>query len=325
MRSLLSLILIIAVLLGIERSAEGQQPTKIPRIGLLFIGRPLPNHSRLFRQPFLERFEELGYEQGKNVVIEIRYAHGKPNPLPQLAAELVRLKVSVIVAQGPRVTGYAMKATKTIPIVMAAGGDPISRGFVDSLNRPGGNVTGMAGDVKGLNGKRMELYKEAFPWISRVTILEAGSDRNRAIKHRDALKSLGVNVQIVPIRRSDGIEGTFAKVIASRPDALVTIRGLLSIRNAKKIADFAVKKRLPSMHQSKRFVEVGGLMSYGFDRSAIWGRAAVYVDKILKGADPATLPVEPPRLEFVINLKTAQKIGVTIPPEILLEANEVIK
>ena len=291
----------------------------------MFIGPPSHNRSIVFRQAFLGRFEELGYVQGKNVLIEIRFARRKPEVLQQLASELVGLKVSVIVAQGPRVTGYAMKATKTIPIVMAAGGNPVKRGFVDSRNRPGGNVTGVASYIKGLKVKQMELFKEAFPWISRVTILKAGTSRYKEIEYRDALKSLGVNVQIVPIRRSDGIGETFAKVIASRPDALVTIRGNLSLRYAKEIADFAVKKRLPSMYEAKRFVDVGGLMSYGVDRSAVWGRAAVYVDKILKGANPATLPVEPAPLKLVINLKTAQKIGATIPPEILLEANQVIK
>ena len=326
MRSLLSLVLIIAVLLGAAQSAQGQQPPKIPRVGLLFIGPPAANRSIVFRQAFLGRFEELGYVHGKNVVLEFRYARRNPKALPQLAAELIGLKVSVIVAQGPRVTAYALKATKTIPIVMAAGGNPVKRGFVNSLNRPGGNVTGVASYVKGLNGKRMELYKEAFPWITRVTIFDAGSARYRAKELRDALKSLVVkDVQIVPIRRSEGIEETFAKVMAWRPDALVTVRGNLSLRYAKEIADFAVKKRLPSMYESKRFVDVGGLMSYSVDRSAIWRRAAVYSDKILKGAKPATLPVEPPQLKFVINLKTVQKLGVTIPPEILLEANDVIK
>ncbi len=325
MKSLITLVLVVAVLIGIERPAAGQQPANVPRIGMLFIGSPSSKGTRVFREIFLERFKELGYVKGKNVVVESRYAGRKPDLLTQFAAELVGLKVSVIVAQGPRVTGYAMKATKTIPIVMAAGGNPVSRGFVDSLNRPGGNVTGLASYVKGLTGKRMELYKEAFPWISRVTILKAGSDRYRAKEYRDALKSLGVNVQVVAIRRSEGIGETFAKVIASRPDALVTIRGNLSLRYAKEIADFAVKKRLPSMYESKRFVDVGGLMSYSVDRSAIWRRAAVYSDKILKGAKPATLPVEPPQLKFVINLKTVQKLGVTIPPEILLEANDVIK
>ncbi len=325
MKSLITLVLVVAVLLGIERPAAGQQPANVPRIGMLFIGSPSSKGTRLFREIFLERFKELGYVKGKNVVVESRYARRKLDLLTQFAAELVGLKVSVIVAQGPRVTGYAMKATKTIPIVMAAGGNPVSRGFVDSLNRPGGNATGLSSYVKGLNGKRMELYKEAFPLISRVTILKAGSDKYRAGEHRDALRSLGVSVQIVPIRRSEEIEETFAKVIGSRPDALVTIRGNLSLRYAKEIADFAVKKRLPSMYESKRFVDVGGLMSYGLDRSAIWRRAAVYVDKILKGANPATLPVELPQLELVINLKTARKIGATIPPEILLEANQVIK
>ena len=167
MKSLFSLVLVVAVLVGAGQSAQGQQLPKIPRIGLLFIGSPSGNRSKVFRQAFLGRFEELGYVQGKNVLIEIRYARRNPKGLPQLAAELVHLKVSVIVAQGPRVTGYIMKATKTIPIVMAAGGDPIRRGFVDSMTRPGGNVTGVASYLKGLAAKRMELFKEAFPWFRR--------------------------------------------------------------------------------------------------------------------------------------------------------------
>ena len=323
MRSLLSLVLIVTVLVGAGQSAEGQQ-VKIPRVGLLFQGPPREGSSNSL-QTFLRSLEELGYIQGKNVLIEIRYTRRKREHLLKLAAELVRLKVSVIVAAGPRVTGYVLKATKTIPIVMGGGGNPVKRGFVDSLMRPGGNVTGVATYVKGLISKRMELLKETFPQISRVTILKAGSNKTRAKEHRDALKSLGVNVQIVPIRRSEKIGETFAKVIASRPDALVTIRGGLSIRYRKEIADFAIKKRLPSMYMEKRFVSAGGLMTYGVDYQSVWRRAAVYVDKILKGANPATLPVEPPQLVLIINLKTAKKIGVTIPPEILLEANEVIK
>jgi len=323
MKSLASIVLIVAVLVGVQRSAEGQQ-VKIPRVGLLFQGTPREGSSN-FLQTFLRRLEELGYIQGKNVSIEIRYARRKRDRLPQLAAELVRLKASVIVAAGPRVTRSVMKATKRIPIVMAGGGNPVKRGFVDSLNRPGGNMTGVSSYVKGLNFKRMELLKETAPRISRVTILKAGTSKTRATHHQKAGKRLGWKVQIVTIRRSEGIEETFAKVIGSHPDALVTVRGKLSIRYAKEIADFAAKKRLPSMHMSKHFVNVGGLMSYGFDYPAIWRRAAVYVDKILKGANPATLPVEPPQLELIINLKTAQKIGVKIPPEILLEANHVIK
>jgi putative ABC transport system substrate-binding protein len=272
MKSLVSLVLIVAVLVGVGRSAEGQQPTKIPRIGLLFITSP-SNTKR--RDTFLRRFEELGYIQGKNVVIEIRYAREKRDLLPQLAAELVRLKVSVIVASSPRVTRSVMKATKTIPIVMDGGGNPVRRGFVDSLNRPGGNVTGVSSYVKGLHFKRMDLLKETVPRISRVTILKAGTSKTRATDHQNAGKSLGLNVQIVTIRRSEGIEGAFAKVIASHPDALVTVRGKLSIRYAEEIADFAVKKRLPSMYMSKPFVNVGGLMSYGVDYPAIWRRAAV--------------------------------------------------
>jgi len=326
MRTSIPLLVVVVLLALAEGTARAQDLSKVPRIGIVATGSAKHYRSQASDHAFLRGLEELGYIEGKNVVIEKRYAGGTRDLLPQLAAELVRLKVSVIVAYGPIATRSAMKATKKIPIVMVGGGKPVTRGLVDSLVRPGGNVTGLASYVKGLNGKQMELLKESFPRISRVTLLNGGARKRRIKKHQTAGKGLGLDVQIVTIHRSEGIEGAFAEVMATRPDALFAVRSKLIIRYAKEIADLAVKNRLPSMYQSKRFVNAGGLMSYGPDYASIYRRAADYVDKILKGANPATLPVEPPpKLEFIINLKTARKIGVTIPPGVLMRADEVIK
>lgn len=325
MRTTVLLLLFVAVLAFVEGSAGAQRQPQVPRIGVLLSGPRPTLGGQPNRQLFLQGLQELGYVEGKNIVIEYRSANGKLDLLPDLAAELISLKVSVIVANAPTAIGSAIRETKTIPIVMVGGGNPVGRGFVKSLSVPGGNVTGLSGDVRGLDGKRLELLKEAFPGIARVAILNPQRRKVSVDNYERAAKALGVNVETVDVHSPAEFETAFLKLTSMRSDALITMRELLSIQYARQIAEFALKKRIPAMYESEEFVKAGGLMSYGVNYRAQWQRAAFYVDKILKGASPASLPVEPPQIQFVINLATARKIGRAIPPEILLEANEVIK
>ncbi|HEV8342653.1 MAG TPA: ABC transporter substrate-binding protein [Candidatus Binatia bacterium] len=318
MRTLIALLLIVSFLALAEQSARAQRPTQVPRIGILGSGPA-------FVAEFLQELRQLGYIEGKNIIVEYRFPKGNIELLPELAADLVRLKVSVIVASSPTASGPAIKATKTIPIVMVGGGDPVSRGFVESLSLPGGNVTGLSSDARGLDGKRLELLKETFPGIARVALLNPRRRKVSVDNYALAAKELGVDLETVDVQSPAEFARAFSKITLMSSDALITMREVLSIRHAQQITEFALKKRLPAMYESEEFVKAGGLMSYGVNYRALWRRAAVYVDKILKGANPAVLPVEPPQFEFVINLQTAKKIGRTIPPEILLEANEVIK
>lgn len=327
MKTIFPLILLITVSALGTPQATGQEAKKIHRIGLLSSGAPTtPGHQRT-RQAFLQGLEGLGYVDGKNIIVEYRYANRKRGALPGLAAELVRLGVDVIVPSGPTVVRPAMKATKTIPIVMPNGGDPVEQGFVKSFSRPGGNVTGVAGVAKGIRHKRVELLKETFPRASRVALLVPDPKRTeRAEEYAEAGKKLGMEIDPIGVSRREEFEGAFSTIILKRPHALIVIRNTLTLNYAEQIAEFEIKNRLASMNEQGHFAVAGGLMSYSESLPAMWHRAAVFVDKILKGAKPADLPVEPPpKFEFVINLKTAEKIGVTSPPEILLEANEVIK
>lgn len=306
-------------------TAQDSGAQKIPRIGLLVSGaRSNPGHQKNLRA-FLQGLEDLGYVEGKNIIVEYQYANRKRSAVPELAAQLVRLRVDVIVPSGPTAVGPAMKATTTIPIVMPNGGDPVGQGFVESLSRPGGIVTGMAGVAKGIRDKRMALLKETFPRASRVVVLvpDPTQRTHRAEQYIDAGKKLGVEVEPVGVSKRDEFQKAFSTIIAKHPDALFVIRNTLTLNYAEQIAEFAIGQRLPSMNEQGHFAVAGGLMAYSEDLPGNWRRAAVFVDKILKGANPATLPVEPPPLKLIINLKTAEKIGVTIPPEILLEANEV--
>lgn len=321
MKILYSLVLIIIVSTLASTPTTAQQ--QIPRIGLLS-GGSFQGHER-HRRELLQGLEELGYVEGKNIIIEYRYAERKRDLLPNLAAELVGLDVSLIVAGAPNAIRAAMKTTRTIPIVMVSGGNVLSRGFVESLARPGDNVTGLRTGVKGLGSKRMELIKETFPSVSRVTVLNPRRRKQAADDYKTAGKNLGIEVEVVDVRNSEDLKDAFERITKRRPDGLIAIRNELTIGHVKDITEFANRNKLVSMYQSEFFVEQGGLMFYGINYRKMWLRAAVYVDKILKGANPATLPVEPPQLELVINLKTAEKIGVTIPPEILLEANGVIQ
>ncbi|MBI2180948.1 MAG: ABC transporter substrate-binding protein, partial [Deltaproteobacteria bacterium] len=274
---------------------------------------------------------ELGYIEGQNIAIEYRYAEGKLDRYPELAAELVRLKVDIIVVAGGTATTLAAKnATKTIPIVMVGlGSDPVEAGLVDSLARPGGNVTGLTLLSRELGGKRLELFKEAVPKVARVAVLYDPTVRDSVLDVKEVLpvaaRALGLTIQSWEVRDADGFERVFAALSKQRPDGLYVPAGALMRNNGKRIAGFALKSRLPSVYDDREAVDAGGLMYYGADVAESYRRVAYYVDRILKGAKPADLPVERPmRFEFVINLKTAKQIGLTIPQWTLMKATKVI-
>ena len=324
------IVLLVGLTLASVNLVEAQQPKKIPRIGFLAGGSR--SADSLLIETFWQRLKELGYIEGQNIAAEYRFAEGAPERLPNFAAELVRLKVNVIVAPGSGAVA-AKKATNTIPIVIAYG-DPVGSGLVASLANPGGNVTGLSGFVSELGGKDLELLKEAFPKVSRVAVLwwnqtnPSGIDQDTPLlgDMKVAAGALRVTLQPLELRGLDDFEPAFSAIKGERANALIVLRNPLTATHRTRIVDFAAKSRLPSMYGDKEFVDAGGLMSYGINIADLWGRAAVYVDKILKGAKPADLPVEQPtKFEFVINLKAAKQIGLTIPPNVLVRADQVIK
>jgi ABC-type uncharacterized transport system substrate-binding protein len=311
--------------------AEAQQPTKVPRIGYLSSVDPATDSART--EGIRRALRELGYTEGQNLAIEYRYGEAKRGRGAELAAELVRLKVDIIVVSGGTPLILTTKnATKTIPIVMTGGGlDPVTAGLVESLARPGGNVTGLTILTTEIGGKRLELLKEAVPKLVRVAVFydPANPPGTHAVKEllpADA-RALKLTIQPWEIRAVDDFEKVFAALNKQRPDGLYPVTGGEVLRsNQKRIAGFALKSRLPSVYGNKEAVDAGGLMSYGADRAASYRRVAYYIDKILKGAKPADLPVEQPtKFEFVINLKTAKQIGLTIPPNVLARADKVIR
>jgi len=312
-------------------SAEAQQPKKVPLIGYLSAGGDAASESTRAEAIRLA-LRERGYIEGQNIATEYRYTEGKVDRFPELAAELVRLKVDVLVAAGgDRLVRAAKNATKTIPIVMTGSGlDPVKAGLVESLARPGGNVTGLTILTAELGGKRLELLKEALPKIARVAVLydPAGPASIRDVKEvlPVAARALGLTLQPWEVRATDGFEKVFAALNKQRPDGLYILAGPLMRANEKRIVNFALKSRLPSMYQSREAVDAGGLLYYGADTAESYQRVAYYVDKILKGAKPGDLPVEQPtKFELVINLKTAKQIGLTIPQKVLGRADKVIK
>ena len=328
--SWLSSILVAVVLLAVAVIAEAQQPKKVPRIGYLSSTDPASESTR--SEAIRLALRELGYIEGQNIAIEYRYAEGKLDRLPELAAELVRLKVDIIVvAGGTGLIRAAKNATKTIPIVMTGGGsDPVEAGLVESLARPGGNVTGITNLSRELGGKRLELLKEAVPKLARVAVLYDPASPGSVLEVKEVLpvaaRALGLTIQPWEVRDADDFEKVFAALNKQRPDGLYVPGGPLMRANQKRIAGFALKSRLPSMYTNREAVDAGGLMSYGADLADSYRRVAYYVDKILKGAKPADLPVEQPtKFELVINLKTAKQIGLTIPQKVLARADKVIK
>jgi putative ABC transport system substrate-binding protein len=307
---------------------EAQQPTKVPRIG--YLQAPPPSAVAARTEAFRQGLRDLGYVEGKNIVIEWRFAEEKLDRVPALAAELVRLKVDVIVTGGAILTRAAKEATSTIPIVMAQDSDPVGNGFVASLARPGGNITGLATLAPEISGKRLELLKEIVPKLSRVAVFGTSTQPGNAQSLKEvelAAKAFGVKLQYLDVLDSKDIETAFRAASKGRADAvLFLVAGGVATGHRTEIAELAVKSRLPTMYPQNTYVEDGGLMSYGVSFTDLDRRAATYVDKILKGAKPADLPVEQPtRFELVINLKTAKQIGLTIPPNVLARADKVIK
>jgi putative ABC transport system substrate-binding protein len=328
-RAAVPCIFVVVVLLAVAAIAEAQQPKKVPRIGYLTPAEPARESIRA--EAIRLALRELGYIEGQNIAIEYRHAEGKRDRASELVAELVRLRVDIIVVPGTGQARAAKNATKTIPIVMwGAGTDPVEEGVVKSLARPGGNVTGLTNLGPELGGKRLELFKEAVPKVARVAILydPAIPASVRELKEvlPAAARALGLTVRSWEVRAAEGFEKVFAALNKERPDGLYVLGGPLMGTNQKRTVGFALKSRLPSMYYLREAVDVGGLMYYGADIADSYRRVAYYVDRILKGAKPADLPVEQPtKFEFVINLKTAKQIGLTIPPEVLARANRLIK
>jgi len=328
--NLKSAILLCAMLFALSYSASAQQPKKVPRIGYLAGSAAMRDSTRA--EAIRLALRERGYIEGQNIAIEYRYAEGKVDRFPELAAELMRLKVDIIVvAGGNRIILAATNATKTIPIVMVSSGpDPVEAGFVESLARPGGNVTGLTSLSRELGGKRLELLKEAVPKLARVAVLYDPANPPSVIEVKEILpvaaQALRLTLQPWDVRAADGFEKVFAAMGKQRPDGLYLPGGRLMTDNQKRIVGFALKSRLPSVYGTREDVDAGGLMSYGADLADSYRRVAYFVDRILKGAKPADLPVEQPtKFEFVINLKTAKQIGLTIPQRVLGRADKVIK
>ena len=318
-------ILVAVVLLAVAVIAEAQQPKNIPRIGYLSVLSLSAMADRI--EAFRQGLRELGYVEGKNIVIEWRYGEEKPDRVSELAAELVRLKVEVIVTGGNSAIQAAKKATNTIPIVMTQSGDPVASGFIVSLARPGGNITGLSNLAQELSGKRLELLKEVVPKLSRVAVLGMSTNPGNSQSLREtelAAGAFGVQIQYLDTRDSKDIEAALRTASKGRADAVLVLNFPGDV--SRVIPDLAVKNRLPAIYYNSTIVNNGGLMSYGASITDLDRRAATYVDKILKGAKPADLPVEQPKkFELIINLKAAKQIGLAIPPNVLVRADKVIK
>jgi len=320
--------LLTLLLLAAGTFADAQQPKKLPQIGYLSAASPVV--ASPVSEAFREGLRQLGYVEGKNIVIEWRYAEGRSERLADLAAELVSLKVDVIVTASTPAIRAAQQATKIIPIVMANVGDPVAQGFVASLARPGGNITGFTNLSPDLSTKRLELITEVSPKVLRVAVFSNAAQHGPAIKNMEvAAQSLRLRLLRPEVRGPNDLELAFQAVTRDRADALITMPNpllRLDDRARNRIVDFALKHRMPSMYEGNEYVDAGGLMSYGLDDRGNYRRAATYVDKILKGTKPADLPVEQPKkFEFIINLKSAKQIGLTIPPNVLARADKVIK
>jgi len=316
-----------AMLLALCASAAAQQSTKIPRIGFLSASSLSANAART--EAFRQGLRELGYVEGKNIVIDWRSAEGKAGRLPALGAELVRLKVDIIVSGSPTATRSANEATVTIPIVMAFDSDPVGSGFVASLARPGGNITGLSTLAPEISGKLVELLKEIVPRLSRVAVLGTSTTPGYTpvLKEMElAAGALKVKLQNLDVLSPKDIETAYRAASKGRAQAVLVRGGPVLTSQRTQVVELAVKSRLPAIYNVAEFVEAGGLMTYSASITDLYRRAATYVDKILKGAKPADLPVEQPtKFELIINLKAAKQIGLTIPPNVLVRADKVIK
>jgi len=318
----------ILLLLATPFTADAQPRGKVYRVG--YIQTATPDEQEHLTKAFEEGMRELGYVEGRNVVFERRFAWGKQEWLPDLAAELVRLNVDVIMTGGNPVIAAVKQATSTIPVVMGASRDPVGTGFIASLARPGGNITGLTSDA-GLEivGKHLELLKEAVPRASRVAFLwnplPPGAETYKKIVE-SAARKLGVTLQVVEARGRDELEGAFAAMARERADGVVVQADPIFFTARKQVVDLATKHRLPAVIHAREFVEIGGLMSYGSSLAWQFRRAAFYVDRILKGTKPGDLPIEQPTtFELAVNLKTAKALGITIPPSLRLRADHIIE
>jgi len=321
------ILLLVSLAVVSAHLAEAQQPPKKPLIGVLVAGSPSSMESRI--NAFQKRLRELGYKEGQNIVVEYHYAEGNYNRLTAITTDLVRSNANVIVTWAISVTQIVKNATNTIPIVMAGGGNPVETGLVESLAKPGGNITGLATIQNELTGKRLELLKEAVPKISRVAMVfnPEGQVPTRGYEPLKGIAQLlKISVEPLQIRKPNEIDKVFAAIPKSRVDALILESDPIFNINRQKVIALAAKNRLPAMYPERRWAEDGGMMAYGTDLIEVASRAAIFVDKILKGAKPADLPVEQPtKFELAINLKTAKQIGVTIPQSVLYRADRVIK
>jgi putative ABC transport system substrate-binding protein len=320
-------ILVAAMLFALCVSAQAQQAKKVPRMG--FLGGNSPSIISARVDAFRQGLRDLGYIEGENILPEYRWAEGKADRLPDLAAELVRLKVEIIVTQGTQATLAAKQATNTIPIVTVGAGDLVGEGLVASLARPGGNVTGATNIDPDLSAKRLELLKETFPKLSRVAVLYhggPGGDHEELKETQTAALTLGIQIQPLQVKDPSQFLDTYAAMKKKQAAALIIFHGTFTGFHRRQLVELAIKNRLPTMCGEPDWSAAGGLISYGHDRRDQWRRAAYFVDKILKGAKPADLPVEQPKkFELVINLTTAKQIGLTIPPNVLARADKVIK
>jgi len=323
--------LVAIFLVGAIAIVEAQQPKKIPRIGYLSRrGEPTPTNPDPNANAFRRGLRDLGYLEGKNIIIEFRYAGGKTDRFPSMIADLLQLKVDILFSGTSQAIRVAKQATQTIPIVMAITGDPVADGLISSLARPGGNLTGLTRLTQDLSGKRLEGLKESVPKVSRVGVLVDGSVQGSdgSFKlYEAAARSLKIQLQMLEVAGPNpDLDDALQTASVGRSTALVAIYSAVFVRYAKRIADLAIKNRLSSMFEGTEFVDAGGLLSYSANDAENFRRAAIYVDKILKGAKPADLPVEQPtKFEFVINLKTAKQIGLAIPPNVLARADKVIR
>jgi putative ABC transport system substrate-binding protein len=320
-------LLLVTLAVGPPLAAQAQQPGKVPRIGYLG-NSSLALESDLVGA-FRQGLRDLGYAEGQNILIEFRWAEGRYDRFPEFVAELVRLKVDVLLTAGTPGALAAKRATQTIPIVMAVSGDAVGTGLVRSLARPGGNITGLTRMTRDLDGKRLELLKEIVPKLSRVAILLNPANPISALGWKEALapaEELHLKIEPVEVRAAEQFDAAFAAVARQRPDALYIIADRFLLAHRAQVVDFAARRGIPAMYPYREFVDAGGFISYAPSSPDMFRRPAVYVDKILKGAKPADLPIEQPtKFELVINLKTAKALGLTIPQSVLIRADEVIQ
>ena len=327
--TILKIVTLVAILLfTIPLAVEAQQAAKIPRIGILF--GSTPTATAHFTEAFKQGLGERGYIEGQNIILERRYGEGRPERMPEIAAELVRIKVDVIVTATDPAISAVKRKTQSIPIVMAGGADPVGTGFVASLSRPGGNITGLSMMSPELGGKRLELLRETVPQLARVAAIWNPDVRGALLDYKELegpARSLHLQLQSVEVSHIDDIARAFSAIMEARAQAMIVIvPNPIAFANRVRLVGFAQKNRLPSIYGTSDYVESGGLMAYGASSTDRWRRAATYVDKILKGANPGDLPVEQPtKFELVVNLKAAKAIGLTIPPSLLRRADRVIQ